>query len=483
MSSSRSTSPKLPETGGGTLSNDALYAPLSTYHADRVFIPSSTPPPHRAVPTVASATDDGNRRQEHPKKQQRQRHSLSLQTSTSLRETSLIVHLANMSDVLRPSSSRGHGPMRAVYGNMAGSSSMYGMGDVDYRSYDDIRRMLGGKLTNRSLVLFGGGIQRRLVSSSTVGIDPAARAPGNDDGLGRDRGGGGGGGWSSSSSCSGGKRRRMRAGGNGFFGSISNKRRKRTMSLDVTLSIRERRASYERHACAKTMPDTAEIPCGGECENDDVELERNTNKRRHRRRRRRGKPRHDNEVDRECEDSRPNVDIAPDGGVRDGIGAVIENLHAMWTDYIRRLVSTSMTGYTRDVAVHRDILPCSNASNYRRGISRLLAVSEHVGMPATIVECPSRRHMIDRRCVVVDETRETWKVATIVNKRGGGCKKDADDATSRSLLKSWKIVMIPKRGTAFEVDLPWYDVPYSNDDDVTTSEPKNDRMITIRLDN
>jgi hypothetical protein len=64
----------------------------------------------------------------------------------------------------------------------------------------------------------------------------------------------------------------------------------------------------------------------------------------------------------------------------------------------------------------------------------------------------------------------------------GECQKhDKDNGgkKSKSHLKTWTVVTIPKRGTALEVDLPWFVVPNSNDGGgVASSEPRMER-ITI----
>jgi hypothetical protein len=274
----------------------------------------------------------------------------------------------------------------------------------------------------------------------------------------------------------------MRMGGNGIFGSISNKRRKRLLSNDTsTGKIKRRMVLSEMQVGGKKCG--LEIPRDGVCDSGHVAPERYAD-----RRRLEHEPRIDDESTVKYENSHANIAISSDEEIQTRVGAVIESLHEMWTDYIRRLlISTATNGETGDVVIakNRDMASSqhhSNVSNYRRGISHLLARSEHVGMPATIVYCPSRRHLIDTRCVVVDETRETWKVAMMV-KGGGGRKNDADDkTTSKSPTKSWKIVMVPKRGTAMEVDVPLCDAPDSNGRDVTASEPRKNR-ITIRIEN
>ena len=84
--------------GGGTLSNDALYAPLSTYDHDG---------------STSTSKKKG--------KGSAQQHSLSLQTSSSLRESTLITFLSNIS------SSTTHDAHNELYKGMGrGSMSMFG---------------------------------------------------------------------------------------------------------------------------------------------------------------------------------------------------------------------------------------------------------------------------------------------------------------------------------------------------------------------
>ena len=189
--------------------------------------------------------------------------------------------------------------------------------------------------------------------------------------------------------------------------------------------------------------------------------------------------------DVECRNSHVDSGAALDDGaaldgVREKVSHVIETLHEMWGKYIRQLVSIALRDPIDDgIATSRGTAASLDAARRAGGASLLLAASEHVGMPATIVECPSRRHLIDRRCVVVDETKETWKVATIAGKNK--TNKNADDGTSKEPSKSWTIVMVPKRGTALEVDLPWYGASVSNNENATVSKQKMNH-ITVRLE-
>jgi hypothetical protein len=81
--------------------------------------------------------------------------------------------------------------------------------------------------------------------------------------------------------------------------------------------------------------------------------------------------------------------------------------------------------------------------------------------------------------VVVNETRETWKVAMITKK--GKKAQNVVYGTSKVLSKLWTMVMVPKRGTALEVDLPWFDASVLNNKDVKVSQQKK-KHITIQLE-
>ena len=174
--SSRSTSPTPSSKGGGSesggvasLSNDALYTPLSSLHADNNH-PSN------------------NSNQTQSKK--KSRHSLSLQTSASLRESSLVTFLTSMGNNLKTS----HPQECHVYRGLGGSIGRYGTGDGG-RVDKAMRNTMENKLSNRSLVLVGGGIHSYTPDTKSSGGDAKS------------------GGMARSS-----KRIRKRVGGNGVFG-------------------------------------------------------------------------------------------------------------------------------------------------------------------------------------------------------------------------------------------------------------------------
>ena len=130
-----------------------------------------------------------------------------------MRESSLLAFLTQMTGSLRNARPR---ELREVYGGVGGSASAHGGGGAGdmASSSDATRNMLEGKLSNRSLVLFGGGVHGNNAKPSPpsaalvgpVGTTTTMHIV--------------------ASTAASGKRQRNRVGGNGTFGSISNKRRK-----------------------------------------------------------------------------------------------------------------------------------------------------------------------------------------------------------------------------------------------------------------
>ena len=264
------------------------------------------------------------------------------------------------------------------------------------------------------------------------------------------------------STAASGKRQRNRVGGNGTFGSISNKRRKRVLNRISTEKQRQE-SDRERESRELAIHDV-------ERKSDDVSSGQEAGQQQQQPRNEKG--------DSECRNSHVDVATAALDEVREKVGTVIETLHEMWGNYIRQLVSTMRYPIDGTTSLGPAYLDAAR----REAISLLLAASEHVGMPATIVECPSRRHLIDCRCVVVDETKETWTVATIAKTKSKQNKRVDDDGTSKEVpSKSWRIIMVPKRGTALAVDLPWYDASVSTNKDATASKQKMS-ILTVRLE-
>eukprot|EP00985_Skeletonema_marinoi_P006816 scaffold2994_cov97-Skeletonema_marinoi.AAC.1 len=306
--SSRSTSPTPSSKGGGSesggvasLSNDALYTPLSSLHADNNH-PSN------------------NSNQTQSKK--KSRHSLSLQTSASLRESSLVTFLTSMGNHLKTS----HPQECHVYRGLGGSIGRYGTGDGG-RVDKAMRNTMENKLSNRSLVLVGGGIHSYTPDTKSSGGD--AKSRGN---MARSS-----------------KRIRKRVGGNGVFGCKSHRQRKKAMK-----KVMEETQSSE----SATIPTSEELD--------------------------------------------------------EKVGNIVETLHQMWINYIQQILSP-LKKKSRAAA--------SISLEARKEIATILATSEHVGMAATIVACPSRRHLGSKRCIVLDETKETFKIAIMKSRPAQAQKK------------------------------------------------------------
>ena len=382
---------------GGTLSKDALYAPLATY-ADC----SSLSNLHHAT-TRTNTNVLGTAK----------KHSLSLQSKSTV--SSLITSLTTIGQKLKTS----HPYEEQLYRNIGGSIGRFGTGDGG-RAELSLRGILEGQLSHRNLVLVGGSVYRPSAPDPTslensdemsiAGLGIAKVALGSS------------------------KRTRKRIGGNGLFGSISNKRRKRILQhVAVEAKSRlEMQIANAEHALTN-----GEQP----------------------------------------QNSRLETDISQSdlGGTKlhETLGAIIGTLHKMWIHYFLQLLQVGTTSISSS--------SCLSLDN-RKQMSTMLATAEHVGMPATIVECPSRRHLADVRCVVVNETKATWKIAMMSRtgshkvkpkERGNIPENSAHGKATKvetSMTLLWKIVAVPKRGTILEVRLPQVESSFSRD------------YITIRLE-
>ena len=451
MSSRSNNSPKPPASSGpesavgaggsgGTLSNDALYAPLSTY-AD---VTSSS----------SSSAKNNNSTRKKSAQQQQQQHSLSIQTSSSLRESSLITFLSSMSQSLKTS----HLLEYALYRGMGGSIAKFGMGDTD-RGSNAMRGQFESKLLNRSLILVGGGVHK--VSSTTKDTTDTSGVK-NDNmsivsGMGIA---------SRAAATSSVKRERGRVGGNGIFGSISNKKRKKLL----------KQISVEKKKQVQQQPKEKNEECQLTIHHDgDVEqiIDKSLQK----------------DMEQSKSDAKLNAcnDIqhnATHAELQQKVGSVIETLHKMWLSYIQQLLTFIPTSSSDSSATLLSLDDCKH-------ISHILATAEHVGMPASIVECPSRRHLVNVRCIIIDETKETYKIAMIKSKRSkqhpikkkegdakqndgsevDSSKKDTkiEKVVASHTSHTWIIVLVPKRGTVLEIVLPWV-----NDSERTS--------ITVRLE-
>ena len=391
-----------------------------------------------------------------------------------------------------------------------------GDGNHDGVSYSNsIRSLLENKLSNRSLVLVGGGVVQ---STALVG-----KRTGN---------GMGGGGtttmmmqqqqqlqhassttavaWTSSSSGISSKRVRKRVGGNGIFGCISNKRRKKIMNKSILTPRGKKKDEYSDHHDELNIRDgniqqkLPIIPTQSSPEQQTTTQQASAAQVLV------VQPSSHEVVQRQS--SKDEI-IADTGGnnmereVQEKVGSVIETLHAMWLNYIRALcqssslipssskssttttlhttnVNTAARTDTKTTNIHTSLL----SLDQRKQLSYLLATSEHVGMAVTIAQCPSRRHLVRQRSVVIQETNETWTMALLVPKKRKKQKKKSmkhagvskpnevvesidtiavvvevvpptpppSSSEQDSTNTAWKIVMVPKRGTVLDVTLPWW---------------------------
>ena len=364
LMSSRSTSSFSPldakSEASAALSKDALYAPLSSY---------TSKPNHQ--------------------------HSLTLQTSSSLRESSLLTFLTNTCQHLKTS----HPYECALYRGIGGSLTKHGMGDNE-NANDISKTFFEGKLSNRSLVLVGGGIHShvsREEDGDTSMIQSAVAK----------------------------KRERKRVGGNGMFGSLS-KRKRKTILKRIRLDF-------------------------------------------------------DSDANLQGENESENI-------ANTSMDNVIETIHDMWRKYISQLVFHIRPNASKNVksSVHDGPM----TPQLRQKLALLLLEAEHVGMAVTIIECPSRCDLIQHRCVVVNETVNTWSLAmrtrskrnnkrtldaSVVDVKTAGRAIDVDDNVDTprtSLTRTWKIIMIPKHRTVLETSIPLSE----------SFQPQTISHISIRLE-
>ena len=339
--SSRSTSPTPSSRGGGgsesggvaSLSNDALYTPLSS---------------------LLHAGDNHPSNNNQTQSKQKSRHSLSLQTSSSLRESSLVTFLTSVGNNIKTS----HPQECHVYRGLGGK---YGTGDGG-RADKSMRNTIENKLSNRSLVLVGGGIHTYTPATTSSGGDAKS------GGVARSN-----------------KRKRKRVGGNGVFGCKSHRQRKKALG----------------------------------------------------------------KVNTETQSSKPATNPTAQE-LDDEVGNIVETLHKMWTNYIQQILSPLIQ--------KKNSAAASIPVETRKEVSLALATSEHIGMAATIVACPSRRHLVSSRCIVLDETKETFKIAILKSRPEQAQKKTTETsdgaATKRTKSYQWKVVMIPKHRTSMDVSVP-----------------------------
>ena len=303
------------------------------------------------------------------------------------------------------------------------------MGDNhDRASVGATRSILEGKLSNRSLVLVGGGVYNHAaaVTSKSLGRKSEESTAANGMlSLGMAA-------QVAAAASSSGKRERKRVGGNGVFGSISNKKRKK-----ILRQILEKQSTRNSELKANDVVVAEEDAASSQEKQSQNEKVKG----------------------KEYQSGATLTDTHVK------VGTIIETLHEMWINYMHQLLSPIMEANDNSTLATMDspLLAMEN----RKRISLLLTTAEHVGMPATIVDCPSRRHLIRARCMVVNETKETWTVAMIMaGKQNANLAKEKSEKlhkvgssnnTQKIQSHSWKIVLVPKRGTVLEVDLQWPD--------------------------
>jgi hypothetical protein len=379
--SSRSTSPFPPSTDTksetGTLSNNALYAPLSSTYNGALTSSSLQP---------------------------KTNHSLTIQTSTSLRESSLLSFLTHVSSSIKSSN-----PYEsAIYKSVSGALTRHGMGDADHKEIYS-KSFYESKLSNRSLVLVGGGVhshaERRDDDDDTVTAASAAAA-----------------------AVVGRKRVRKRVGGNGMFGSLSGRKRRR-------IRMRNCGECGLKKSCGVELNDKAADEAGV-----------------------------------------ATAAAAAAEGIQSTENKVIETMNKMWTDYIVELlrhIKPEMPPTTEKKSkTNRESAHPSITIQTKRQIASLLIEAEHAGMAVTIVECPSRRDLIHCRGIVVNETKNSYNVVILMSEKRAKKKAGTslDDKTPSS-CRTWKVVLVPKRGTVLETNIPFQ-----------SSLIENTTRVTIRLE-
>lgn len=380
--------------------------------------------------------------------------------------------------------------------------AQYGMGDGNHDgvSYSNsIRSLLENKLSNRSLVLVGGGVVQ---STASVGKRTGNGMGGSTTTMmmqqhSQEQHASSMTTVASTSSSSGisSKRVRKRAGGNGIFGCISNKRRKKILKETILAPRGKKKDEHSDHRDELNIRD-GKIQQKLPIISTQSSPEQQTTT----------QPSAQEVVQRL---SSMDEIIADTGGnnmereFQEKVGSVIETIHTMWISYIRALCSfsnlmpssskfsTTTTLNTTNINTAKTTYTHTSplSLNQRKQLSYLLATSEHVGMVVTIAQCPSRRHLIRKRSIVVQETNETWTMALLVPKKRRRKKKklkkikhdgvskpnevvEAIDTTAvvevvppppsseeeeDAINSTWKIVMVPKRGTVLDVTLPWGD--------------------------
>ena len=335
---------------------------------------------------------------------------------------------------------------------MGGSVAKFGMGDTD-RGSNAMRGQFESKLLNRSLILVGGGVHNKVSSTKDTTTNTTSGGGKNDmsivSGMGMAL---------RAATTSLGKRERGRVGGNGIFGSISNKKRKKLLTqILVEKKKRSQQQSKEmKEECQSTM-----MHHDGDVEQIiDKSLQKDTEQSQSEQ-----KSKSDAKLNA-CNKIQHNTTQAK--VQQKEVGSVIETLHKMWLSYIQQLLACIPKSSVDSSAT------TSLSLEGGKHISHIVATAEHVGMPVSIVECPSRRHLVNARCIIIDETKETYKIAMINKSKhneqqqmkkekdakqvNGSVVDNSEKGTKNEenvISHTWIIALVPKRGTVLEINLPW----------------------------
>ena len=359
-----------------------------------------------------------------------------------------------------------------IYRTLGGSIANHGMGDSD-RAERSLRSMFESKLSNRSLVLVGGGIHS---SMNNTTLNNRGHNPNNMTAAATTTTT-----LMQQTAC--GKRQRKRVGGNGIFGSISNKRRKRILkNREAFLQKVEVERVNEEIRRTKIRDESREQQTIGSPGNVKLDAMLGEDIKQQQRNAQQQKQQHQLLQQQQQ------------------MSSVIETIHTKWSIYITQLLTMTM----KNDNTNKDITTITTSTAVNERISYLLAKSEHVGMAVTIVNCNSRRHLQNSRCIVIDETKEMWKMAILVATKKKQKKKrkkkrknhkeeeisNVNDSSKEEkehnnhgiMSTSWSIIMVPKRGTTLEINVPWNESSLlSNKSGITSTQTMN--HIIVRLEN
>ena len=296
------------------------------------------------------------------------------------------------------------------------------MGDND-NANDIHKSFFENKLSNRSLVLVGGGVHSHAsreegggTSTTTTTTTSVVQSAAAAAAVGK-------------------KRERKRIGGNGMFGSLSGRKRKKILMQQSCCNKIDKGLMFKDSSGPKSI---------GEVLQQGIERATASN------------------TDNQSEMNKVN--------------SILETLYIIWTEYIAQLLlhvkpelSKSLNKTDGSKSNHSSL----DLIRVRSEISTLLLEAEHVGMPATIIECPSRRHLPHRRCMIVNETVNTYSVVVHSKRKckkktkslssdlpkdepvdGDGSQKiEHGDESQDNSSHIWKVIMVPKRGTVLEVNI------------------------------